>query len=140
MAVLQVGDTDLCPSLRDLAQAYTSIQVEAWRRQPRPEEIDGLLALLKKKTELLVVLCDLERAPGRSFGMTEEVLQGLQRVVDTGIKVRYVVFGSPYALALLPKPLLSALVAYERTAGSERAVFEALSGAFDPKGVLPVRF
>lgn len=97
-------------------------------------------ASLKKKTELLVVLCDLERSPARSFGMSEELLKGLRRVIDTGVKVRYVVFGSPYVLAGLPKPVTSALVAYERTPGSERASFEALSGAFEPKGVLPVRF
>lgn len=139
MAVLQVGDMTLCPLLRDLVQAYPSTQIESWRRQPRPEEVDGLLTALKKKTELLVVLCDLERAPGRSFGMTEELLRGLQRVLDTGVKIRYVIFGSPYALALLPKPVTSALVAYERTPGSERAALEALSGVYEPKGILPVR-
>lgn len=140
MAVLQVGDMTLCSFLRDLVQAYPSTQLESWRRQPRPEEVEGLLASLKKKTELLVVLCDLERSPARSFGMSEELLKGLRRVIDTGVKVRYVVFGSPYVLAGLPKPVTSALVAYERTPGSERASFEALSGAFEPKGVLPVRF
>ena len=139
MVVLQVGDMTLCPLLRDLVQAYPSTQLESWRRQPRPEEVDGLLASLTKKTELLVVLCDLERAPSRSFGMTEELLKGLQRVLDTGVKIRYVIFGSPYALALLPKPVTSALVAYERTHGSERATLEALSGVYEPKGILPVR-
>ena len=137
--LLQVGDSALCPLIRDLVQAYPASQVEAWRRQPRQEEIDGLFSALKKKTDLLVVLCDLERSASRSFGISEELLKGLQRVVDTGTKVRYVIFGSPYVLPLLPKPVTGALVAYENTPGSERAVFLALSGVFEPTGVLPVR-
>ena len=120
-------------------QAYPAAQVEAWRRQPRQEEVDGLFSTLKKKTDLLVVLCDLERSASRSFGVSEELVKGLQQVVDTGTKVRYVIFGSPYVLALLPKPITAALVAYENTPGSERAVFLALSGALEPTGVLPVR-
>lgn len=137
--VLQVGDVTLCPFIQDLVQAYPASQVESWRRQPRPEEVEGVLASMKTKTELLVVLCDVERAPSRSFGITEELVKDLQRVVDSGMKVRYVIFGSPYVLMVLPKPVISALVAYERTPGSERAAFEAVSGAFEPKGVLPVR-
>jgi beta-glucosidase-like glycosyl hydrolase len=89
--------------------------------------------------EVIVVLCDLERSPGCSFGITDELLNGVQKITDAGARVRYVIFGSPYVLALLPKPVASALVAYERTPGSERAVFLALSGMLEPTGVLPVK-
>ena len=147
MVLLQVGDMPMCPLIRDLVQAYPSARVESWRRRPRQEEIDGLLIALesfakgslKKKSDLLVVLCDLERSPSRLFGISDELLLGLQKIVNTGARVRYVIFGSPYVLALLPKPNSSALVAYERTPGSERAAFMALSGVLEPTGILPVR-
>jgi hypothetical protein len=51
--------------------------------------------------------------------------------------MRYVVFGSPYVIPLLPQPS-SALIAYEKTTGSEEAVFQALRGSFKPVGKLPV--
>ena len=137
--LLQIGDMPLCPLVQDLSLAYPSAEVASWRRRPRQEEVDGLLDALKKKPTLLVILCDLDRSAGRSFGISDELLMGLRRVTAGGTKVQYVIFGSPYVLALLPQPVTSALVAYERTMGSERAAFLALSGVLAPTGILPVR-
>ena len=108
-------------------------------KNPRQEEVDGIIRELDQKKELFVVLCDLDRAPDRSFGLTPGVLQGLQKIQETGCTLRYVIFGSPYVMPLLPQPISSALIAYEKTAGAERAVLQALRGTSIPVGKLPVK-
>ena len=138
--LLQVGDTVACPLIRELAQRHPQIRVLSWSRKPRQDDVTGLLLEVKGPNEVLVILSDLERSAACSFGITAEVVQGLQKVADSGVRVRYVVFGSPYVLGLLPRPILSALVAYERTCGSEQAVFQALCGLYEPTGILPVRW
>ncbi len=135
--ILHVGSTPLCSMVRNLIVRYPDSALAAISKAPRHEEIDGVLRALGTKKELLVVLCDLERAPV-SFGITPALIKGLQKLYSSGCTLRYVIFGSPYALALLPQPITSALVAYEKMPGAEQAALDALCGSFRPTGKLPV--
>jgi beta-glucosidase-like glycosyl hydrolase len=137
--VLQIGSIPLCPLLRKLVFAYPHFSIAMMRKNPRKEEVDGIIHELTKKKEILIVLCDLERSPTHSFGLTSEVIQSLQRIHETGCVMRYVLFGSPYVIPLLPQPVSSALIAYEKTEGSGKAVLQTLCGTFKPIGKLPVK-
>jgi hypothetical protein len=139
MAVLQIGSIPLCPLLCSLVQTYPASSIVMMRTTPRQEEIDGILRKLGQKKEVLAVLCDLERSPALSFGLTPAVIQGLQRIQEAGCTIRYVIFGSPYILQLLPHPVSSALVAYEKTRGAEEAVLQTLCGTFKPIGKIPIK-
>jgi beta-N-acetylhexosaminidase len=137
--ILQIGSVPLSPLLHKLVLAYPSASISMMGRNPRQEEIEGFFRELGQKKEVLVVLCDLERSPSLTFGLTPALLQGLQRIQDHGCQIRYTIFGSPYIVPLLPQPVRSALIAYEKTSGSEQAVLQALSGKFKPIGTLPVK-
>jgi hypothetical protein len=138
--IVQIGSLPLCPLLQKLVQAYPTTSIATMRKTPRQEEIKGILHALGRKKKVLVILCDLERSAHLSFGLMPGVIHGLQEILKTGSDIRYVIFGSPYVLTLLPKPISSALIAYEKTKGSEKAVFQALCGTFTPTGQLPVHF
>lgn len=137
--ILQVGNIPLCPLVRELVRDSPSLAVSAIRRNPTPNDIAGLISELGEKGELVVVLSDTERSAALSFGITPELIEGLKTLQSRGLRIRYVIFGSPYILNLLPKPVVSALVAYEKTAGSEKAVAEVLRGSVIPSGILPVK-
>jgi beta-glucosidase-like glycosyl hydrolase len=136
--VVNVGNGLLCPLGRDLAKAFPTTSIAAVRRAPTKDEEAGLLRAVEDRQEILVVLSDLERSPALAFGITPELVQMLRTIQDKGVRIRYVLFGSPYILSILPQPILSALVAYEHTMGSEQAVLAVLGGKAMPTGVLPV--
>ena len=138
--IVHVGSTPLSPVLRRLVEHNPSLQIDALRKDPRDEDVDGILHDMKDKNELLLVLSDLERSPAASFGITKTLKAALDRLNQSGKTIRYVIFGSPYVLGYLPSPVTSALVAYEDTEGSCEAVYKVLIGKSRPEGKLPIQF
>ncbi len=137
--VVQVGSTPLSPFLRRLSEHIPSLQIDAIRKDPREEDVDGIIDDLRNKKEVLIVLCDLERTPATSYGLSKNLLAALQRISQSGKSIRYIIFGSPYVLSSLPQPLTSALIAYEATQEAQEAAFEALVGKVRPEGRVPVQ-
>lgn len=137
--IVHVGSVPLSTMVQKLSAHYPDISIAMMRKKPRSEEVAGVIRALEGKKEALVVLCDLDRFPSLQFGLTPELIKGLEEIAKTGCTLRYIIFASPYVLRLLPQPVSSALVAYEKTQGSEKAVFQALLDTFTLKGRLPVK-
>lgn len=137
--IVHVGSTPLSPLLRRLIEHNPALHIDALKKDPREEDVDGILHDLRNKNELLLVLSDLERSPSTSFGITKNLTAAFTRLNQSGKRVRYVIFGSPYVLNYLPTPITSALIAYEDTDGAHEAVYKAMVGKASATGRIPVQ-
>ncbi len=108
---------------------------------PKPAvfEKEGVAESLKNYSTIIVGLYGLSQWPQRNYGLDEATLSFIRQLARDK-QVILTVFGNPYALNLLEeKDQLSGIqIAYEESDFAETAAAQALAGAKDHKGKLPV--
>ena len=106
---------------------------------PTFDEIIALNNSLEAFDHIVVSLHGLRQYPGRNFGITKEMVDVIKLLEAEG-KVALVYFGNPYGLKHLEKldEIESILVAYHDGEFQQEYAAQALFGAIDVTGKLPV--
>ena len=106
---------------------------------PSFDEIIALNNSLEGFNHIVISLHGLRQYPGRNFGITKEMANAVKLLEAKG-KVALVYFGNPYGLKHLEKleEIESILVAYHDGEFQQEYAAQALFGAIDVNGKLPV--
>lgn len=107
--------------------------------KPASFEKEGVEESLDDYSTIVVGLYGLSQWPQRNYGLDEATLAFIQELAEHK-QVILTVFGNPYALNLLESTdqISGIQIAYEESDFAETAAAQALAGAIDHKGKLPV--
>lgn len=106
-------------------------------KNPDSAQIQPLLDTLRRFDVVLVSLHDMSRRPETNFGLSAERTALVQRLCESGKTVVLTVFGNPYSLKFFDSaPVV--LQAYTEDAMTQEIAAQALFGAADIGGMLPV--
>ncbi len=119
-ALIQIGGIN--PVLTELFSQRGVISVAA-------DEIDGYQHLIVSLSHLNILL--------PNFGLSDSDLNALQALSTAQVPTTLILFGTPYALRILPE-FSALIVAYEEDADALEAARDAVFGDLIPQGKLPV--
>jgi len=138
IAYLAIGDQEGNTFSKTL-DAYAGVSTFFLPHKFGKAVADSMVGLLRKFEVVIVGLHNMTGYPADSFNLSKQALHmadTLSKVARTAI----VVFGNPYSLRLLPKPVRSEsiLVAYQDFPVTQQLAAEVLLGGISPQGKLPV--
>jgi beta-N-acetylhexosaminidase len=90
-----------------------------------------------QKADVVILSLYLRTQVGRKLGLEPDHKQLAETILKSGKPVVVVTFGHPYAVESFPQAA-GAVVAYEQSMASVRAVANVLTGRHEPRGRLPI--
>ncbi|MCX6281692.1 MAG: serine hydrolase [Bacteroidetes bacterium] len=138
IAYLGIGDKP-GRGFSDALNTYARVSSFYLPRRSGKTEQDSMVSLLKRFEVVIIGLHNMTGYPADSFNLSKPALH----MADTLAKISrtvLVVFGNPYSLRLLPKPLKteSVVVAYQDFPVTQLLAAEVLFGGIASIGHLPV--
>ncbi len=138
IAYLGIGDR---PGMEfsEALNSYAKVNPFFLPRKFSRTEKDSVIGMLKNFDVIIIGLHNMTGYPADSFNLSKQTLN----LADTLSKISrtvLVVFGNPYSLSLLPKPVKteSILVAYQDFPVTRLLAAEVLFGGISSQGHLPV--
>lgn len=101
-----------------------------------PQKHKNLMLLTKNKDIVIIGVHDMSRRPSKNFGLTPSTINLINQIAKK-TKVILTVFGNPYSLKNF-EAQRNVLVAYQETDDTEDLAAQALFGANNISGRLPV--
>ncbi len=105
-------------------------------KQASPKDYDLKIGQLKNKDIVFVSVHDMSRLARKGFGIEQAQIDFVNELKEH-TKVVLTVFGSPYAIALF-KDVPTIVLGYEEDDLAQEAAAQAMMGAIDITGKLPV--
>ncbi len=135
-ATVSMGDDTALTIFQENCAQYASMRHFNVLKNAKPEEEAALLDSLRGHSVILVSLHDMSSKAANQFGLTERQINLIRRLCDVGT-VALTVFGNPYSLRYFDAcPIV--LEAYNEDPLTQQAAAQALFGAIDLQGKLPV--
>jgi len=136
IASLNLGANESC-SFQEMMANYTRITPFYWDGKSESEA--SLLHHLSGFDLVIAGLTDLNQRPNRNFGITPELQNFLQRLVDSTHLI-VSIFGNPYALARLPgiEKCDGLIVTYQDNMLTQKMAGQLVFGGIGANGLLPV--
>ena len=138
IASVVIGDKQKNEFQRSM-DAYATVTHFQVGENPDFESIIDLNKKLEEYDLVIVGLHKLSQYPGRRFGITKEALN-LIKLIDGKTKMVLTYFGNPYGLKYIEnaREIESLLIAYHDDDLTQNLAAQAIFGANDIKGILPI--
>ena len=139
IAYLGIGDKP-ANKFSEILNKYTAVAPFFLPLKFNKTQKDSIIAKLKEFDILIIGLHSMTGYPADSFNLSKQALQ-LADTLSGSMRTALVVFGNPYSLKLLKKPVNagSILVAYQDFPITQLLAAEVLFGGIPAQGHLPVR-
>ncbi len=116
--------------------SYTNVAHKVISKSASPAKYAEISEQVVKKDVVLISLHGMSRHASRNFGLTDDQVNFI-KTLSGKTKVILTLFGSPYALRYF-EDVPTTLVAYEEDPLAQEAAAQAIFGAYDITGRLPV--
>ena len=136
-AVVSIGNTRTT-SFQTMVKRYINADFYHLRENASKEDIDKLIKLLSTYNTLICGIHNLNNSPSSKYG-TDSSIDHFLKMTEKKIRI-VCLFGNPYVLNYIPniEKVEGLLVAYQENSITQEAAAQALFGAIETTGRLPV--